>query len=225
MKGTIMVQRKEKSQAMIKKIVATATHLFIQKGYDKTSMQEIAQSAGVSKGAIYHHFKSKDEIALAVMNSRQELMEDEMAQWLRATDQLTGKEQLQAILKFNLESYTARYVERIVNELDQDAGFMLHLLKDNLRIGGPLVGSIIKKGIADGSLKIPFPEEAAEVFLLLANFWIEGSMFDSPPEKFPERFQFAQLMMTAVGLDIFDEELKDLLFQKIQISLNQKYAR
>ena len=55
-----MAQRKDKSQAMREKILNTATQLFIQKGSEKTSMQDIAQTAGISKGAIYHHFKSKD---------------------------------------------------------------------------------------------------------------------------------------------------------------------
>ena len=76
-----MAQRKDKSQAMREKILNTATQLFIQKGSEKTSMQDIAQTAGISKGAIYHHFKSKDEIVLAVLRSRQELMEEEMKQW------------------------------------------------------------------------------------------------------------------------------------------------
>lgn len=102
-----MAQRKDKSQAMREKILNTATQLFIQKGSEKTSMQDIAQTAGISKGAIYHHFKSKDEIVLAVLRSRQELMEKEMKQWLKATENLTGREQLQTILKSNLESQTA----------------------------------------------------------------------------------------------------------------------
>ena len=66
-----MAQRKDKSQAMREKILNTATQLFIQKGSEKTSMQDIAQTAGISKGAIYHHFKSKDEIVLAVLRSPQ----------------------------------------------------------------------------------------------------------------------------------------------------------
>ena len=53
----VMVTRTDKSQAMIDKILVTASHLFVQKGYEKTSMQDIAQTAGISKGAIYHHFQ------------------------------------------------------------------------------------------------------------------------------------------------------------------------
>ena len=209
-----MAQRKDKSQAMREKILNTATQLFIQKGSEKTSMQDIAQTAGISKGAIYHHFKSKDEIVLAVMRSRQELMEEEMKQWLKATENLTGREQLQTILKSNLESQTARATDGIVGEYEKDAGFILTMMRDNLRIGAPLVSDIIKKGMADGSLQPQYPEEAAEVFLLLVNFWMHGTVFESDPEKLPERFHFLQFMMTSVGLDIFTDELLQLFSQK-----------
>ncbi len=209
-----MAQRKDKSQAMREKILNTATQLFIQKGSEKTSMQDIAQTAGISKGAIYHHFKSKDEIVFAVIRSRQELMEEEMKQWLKATENLTGREQLQTILKSNLESQTARATDGIVGEYEKDAGFILTMMRDNLRIGAPLVSDIIKKGMADGSLQPQYPEEAAEVFLLLVNFWMHGTVFESDPEKLPERFHFLQFMMTSVGLDIFDDELIQLFRQK-----------
>ena len=209
-----MAQRKDKSQAMREKILNTATQLFIQKGSEKTSMQDIAQTAGISKGAIYHHFKSKDEIVLAVIRSRQELMEEEMKQWFKATENLTGREQLQAILKSNLESQTARAIDGIVDVYEQDAGFILTMMRDNLRIGAPLVSDIIKKGMADGSIQTQYPDQTAEVFLLLVNFWMNETVFESDPEKLPERFHFLQFMMTSVGMDIFTDELLQLFSQK-----------
>ena len=209
-----MAQRKDKSQAMREKILNTATQLFIQKGSEKTSMQDIAQTAGISKGAIYHHFKSKDEIVFAVIRSRQELMEEEMKQWFKATENLTGREQLQAILKSNLESQTARAIDGIVDEYEQDAGFILTMMRDNLRIGAPLVSDIIKKGMADGSIQTQYPDQTAEVFLLLVNFWMNETVFESEPERLPERFHFLQFMMTSVGLDIFTDELLQLFSQK-----------
>ena len=210
-----MAQRKDKSQAMREKILNTATQLFIQKGSEKTSMQDIAQTAGISKGAIYHHFKSKDEIVFAVMRSRQELMEEEMKQWLKATENLTGREQLQTILKSNLESQTARAIDGIIlGEYEKDAGFILTMMRDNLRIGASLVSDIIKKGMADGSIQTQYPDQAAEVFLLLVNFWMNETVLESDPEKMPERFHFLQFMMTSVGMDIFNDELMQLFSQK-----------
>ncbi len=39
-------------------------------------------------------------------------------------------------------------------------------------------------------------------FLLLVNFWMHGTVFESDPEKLPERFHFLQFMMTSIGMDI-----------------------
>jgi AcrR family transcriptional regulator len=43
-------------------ILAAATDLFARKGYDATTTEEIAAKAGISKGLIYHHFKSKKAV-------------------------------------------------------------------------------------------------------------------------------------------------------------------
>ena len=54
-------------------ILETATRLFVQKGYERTSIQDIINNlGGLSKGAIYHHFKSKEEILIAVTNKMTE---------------------------------------------------------------------------------------------------------------------------------------------------------
>lgn len=44
------------------RIQAIAVELFTERGYDKTSLREIAEQLGVTKAALYYHFKSKDDI-------------------------------------------------------------------------------------------------------------------------------------------------------------------
>ena len=47
-------------------IIETAIKLFSQKGYSSTSIQEIASESGISKGAFYLHFKSKDALLVSI---------------------------------------------------------------------------------------------------------------------------------------------------------------
>jgi len=44
------------------RILEEAAKLFTEKGYEATSVQDIAQALGLSKAALYHHFGSKEEI-------------------------------------------------------------------------------------------------------------------------------------------------------------------
>lgn len=44
------------------RLLAEATRLFAERGYDRTSVQEIVEAAGVTKGALYHYFGSKDDL-------------------------------------------------------------------------------------------------------------------------------------------------------------------
>ncbi len=49
-------------------IIKTALKLFLSKRFNETSMNEIAQEVGISKPAIYHHFKNKDELVEAIFD-------------------------------------------------------------------------------------------------------------------------------------------------------------
>ena len=56
-------------------ILETATNLFTKHGFEKTSVASICETANVSKGLVYHHFKSKDEILIAIYEqSTQEMI-------------------------------------------------------------------------------------------------------------------------------------------------------
>ncbi len=49
-----------------RRIVESALALFAERGYDGTSVQEVADSAGLTKGAFYHHFVSKAHLLAAL---------------------------------------------------------------------------------------------------------------------------------------------------------------
>lgn len=65
------------------RIKAVALELFTEQGYEKTSLREIAERLGVTKAALYYHFKSKDEIANSFIEDRLRAM-DELIEWAEA---------------------------------------------------------------------------------------------------------------------------------------------
>lgn len=50
-------------------IISVAMRLFVDNGYDKTSLREIADEIGVTKAALYYHFRTKEDIVRAAMDA------------------------------------------------------------------------------------------------------------------------------------------------------------
>lgn len=60
--------RYAKSEVSIGKILEAAGKLFIARSYAKVTMADIAQVAGMTKGGLYHHFQTKEELYLVMMH-------------------------------------------------------------------------------------------------------------------------------------------------------------
>jgi AcrR family transcriptional regulator len=56
--------RKQQAEQTRQKLFDTAMSLFDKRGYDRVTVDDICAKAGVSKGAFYNHFKSKDQVVL-----------------------------------------------------------------------------------------------------------------------------------------------------------------
>jgi TetR/AcrR family transcriptional regulator, cholesterol catabolism regulator len=59
-------------------ILRRAAHLFLERGFEITSLADIADSIGISKAGLYYHFNSKQELLAAIINYGHEILEQEM---------------------------------------------------------------------------------------------------------------------------------------------------
>ena len=193
------------SQATIETILSVSAKLFLEKGFDKTSMMDIAKTAGISKGAIYHHFQSKDEIIKSVTERQAQTVKDAMENFLSETYSLSGKEQLQLILERNFENQKAHYLDDVMSIRMKSAEFVLSYMQSCVNKDSAFVSEIIKRGIADGSLVTDSPDECAEVFLLLLNVWCDPAVFDCNGEKLSSRLKFLQYLMKSIGIDVLSD--------------------
>ncbi|GAA1507744.1 TetR family transcriptional regulator [Sphaerisporangium rubeum] len=57
------------------RIQEIALKLFTEQGYEATSLREIAEALGVTKAALYYHFKTKDDIIASLTEERQAMVE------------------------------------------------------------------------------------------------------------------------------------------------------
>lgn len=70
-----MVGRTEKGESTKRDLLAVAAEVFARHGYAATRMDDVIAASGMTKGAIYFHFRSKKELARAVVNEAE-------GQWL-----------------------------------------------------------------------------------------------------------------------------------------------
>jgi AcrR family transcriptional regulator len=81
------------------RILAVASDLFTEQGYDGTSLREIADRMGFSKAALYYHFQSKDELLLALLEPFQELIRE----FVERAEAATGIEAWADVLEWMVE--------------------------------------------------------------------------------------------------------------------------
>lgn len=208
--------RKYSSKDTIEKIIDVSSKLFATKGYTNTSIQNIVDEVGMSKGAVFHHFKSKEDIFYAVIDSQTNASEKIVRQWLDGMKGLTGKEKLGEILVRNIGSHEIHMLDAPIIEQISDPKIVLTMMKIDINKTAKLIAELIQEGNADGSLYVAQPDECAEVFLLLLNTWCDMMVFPCSFEKFKARQVFLQTLMKNTGLDIITDELLEIQIKTLQ---------
>jgi AcrR family transcriptional regulator len=99
------------------RIQAVALELFTENGYEKTSLREIAERLGVTKAALYYHFKSKDEIVSSFAEDRLRGL-DEIIEWAQA--QPPGPERRQALLARYADEFFASNHPSVMRFFEQN---------------------------------------------------------------------------------------------------------
>lgn len=201
--------KKYDSRRTIETILAVSAKLFLEKGFDKISVQDIANTAKISKGAIYHHFSSKEEIISAVMDTQIKDVEYKLKVWLKEAGNVSAKDRLIYALKKNIEEHEKYSAEEIKSfaQNSKSADYIVAYMKICVEKSSVLLAEVIEEGNRDGSLKTDFPEACAEMFLLLINIWCDPFIFKSDSEKIHKKLTFLKYSMKTIGVDILDDEV------------------
>jgi AcrR family transcriptional regulator len=77
-------------------ILRRSAHLFLERGFEITSLVDIAETAGISKAGLYYHFRSKQELLAAIINYAHDILEDEIQRVL--ADSRSDEEALRRLI-------------------------------------------------------------------------------------------------------------------------------
>lgn len=190
----------------------------MEKGYEHTSIQDIInQLGGLSKGAIYHHFKSKEDILVAVME-RMTVESNQMLAAIRDRSDLSGKEKLKTIFRESISRLVQDDIFTVAPDFQNNPKLLFGLLHDTIDNAAPnYILPIIRQGISDGSIQTDYPEQLAELILLVANVWMNPMIFDSSEDESYRKFMVFRQMMQGFGLDIVDSKMMERLIELTSI--------
>lgn len=173
-----MNQNKKSEGGTKEKILTAALKIFMEKGYEETSVRVIIDEAGCVVGSFYHYFPSKERLFEAVIERFLQGYAEQIA--AIACDDITSFSQALALLLNACEQGVQRYFGALgANKLHWTVQYALH--KRTLAAILPFVQRMVRKALADKTAKNPMQLDDVTLSALVLQ-GIEGILHAKPLE-------------------------------------------
>jgi TetR/AcrR family transcriptional regulator len=160
-------------------LLETAFRVFGARGYRATRLEDVAEAAGLTKGAVYYYFDSKEDLLRHALHRRHRAVFAEIAEALRAE-----RGPASARIRFVLRKVWQRWLEPgwgqafrlLVGEVSVEFPAVFRLWAEEGPIHGwALVRTLIEEGIAAGEFR---PDADAEVAgrLVLSGLMLQAAL-------------------------------------------------
>jgi AcrR family transcriptional regulator len=176
-------------------LLDAAEKLFGTKGYAKTAVSDIVKEVGVSQGTFYYYFKSKDEVADAVIDRA---IEHGLAEFvaLANDDTLTAYDKMVRMIVHDLHGFDhGRLMGGLFNHIHHEENAFLHqkLMARMIRKFAPVLGQIVEQGKREGRFRTDRDAALiAEFLLTVYQFWLDAALFQWSAEDL-------QVRLAAIG--------------------------
>ncbi len=167
-----MVNQRKKHDERRNEILDAAAQLFAEKGYEGATVQAVIDALGISKGAFYHYFSSKEEVLDGVI--------ERLTGWiLDETRETLEDKSLSAIEKLNRFGEISRRVKmahmeslgELMRVIYRDENIIIRhkINKRSEELAGPVLEAIITEGIEEGCFDVDDAHEATVILLHLGS--------------------------------------------------------
>ena len=193
--------RNKYPEETVKLILDVSTRLFSEKGYDDTSLQDIINETKLSKGAIYHHFSSKEDILKAIFH-RLGNENAEIFAKIRDDSRLSGIEKLRKIFQTAVFHSNQSVLLKVSPCLLNNPRFLAMQIEQIYELIAPqFVEPILTEGVKDGSINIENPHEIAEAIMILTNVWLNPLVKMTDTEGMKKRCDTFNTLLKVLGID------------------------
>lgn len=201
------MSRNKYPEETVNLILDIAYKLFLEKGYDNTTIQDIIDNmGGLTKGALYHHFKSKEDILVGVSNRIfAENIDSEKYDKLLSSA-LSAKEKFAGYINLIINDRAENSLRLIYPDLKKTPQFLVTVLENT--INGALTKNltlIFNQAIKEKTIQTEYPEQLAEAMAMLINIWINPYIWEISDEKLMCKICFLNELFQKYGATSFIE--------------------
>jgi AcrR family transcriptional regulator len=159
------------------RILDVAMDLFIEKGYDKTSLREIAEQLGFTKAALYYHFSSKEDILMALHQRFHDFGREAL---IELGQQVPTKAKWADLLDSVIEQMLANRKIFLLHERNQAAFEGLH--NEEHDADHDDLQAQLKRVLSDDRVEVEDRVRMAASFgAIIAGIFLAGDAFDGIP--------------------------------------------
>lgn len=169
-------------------ILDAAEALFLTKGYDKTTINDILRSIGIAKGTFYYYFTSKEAV-LDAMVKRVVDAGVEAARGIANDPAFTVHKKFLLIMLAQKPNTAVK--QQLIEELHDANNAQMHQKSLSLTVQHltPVLQEVVEQGIREGLFRTPYPRQSIELLLVAAVTLFDEGLFRWTPEEQAERVQ------------------------------------
>ena len=216
--------RNKYPEVTVERILDVSQRLFLEKGYENTTIQDIVDElGGLTKGAVYHHFKSKEEIMDAVGDRM--FFSNNPFEAVRGRTDLNGLQKLREAVRLNQSDQERVRLTAQSIPIAKSPRLLQEMIVSNRKVLTPYFLELIEEGNRDGSMHTAYPREIAELLPLLTSLWLLPSVFPASREQMKRKFLFLGEMLEKMGVPLMDDSIHALVddfFDQIPEELPEK---
>ena len=195
--------RNKYPEETVQKILDVSLKLFTEKGYEQTTILDIVDNlGGLTRGAFYHHFKSKEDVLHTLLDKIYD--DDDPFEAIKEAQGVSGMEKIKMVFSHGTSAKHPGLTRAAMSLLRQPQFLAKHLADthDTAKVFEPL----IKEGMVDGSIRPGNAKFLAELGMLLLNFWLVSPVFVSDKAEFMDKAVFIKQILDGLGFPLIDDE-------------------
>lgn len=168
-------------------ILVAARDLFIQKGYEQTTVNDILKVVAIAKGTFYYYFPSKEAVLEAIIL-------DIVAEGTRKAEQIAKDKSLPLLtriilaIKAQAPEFEADEIKKEIHRVENAKLEQLYL-KTMLKRMTPILQELVLEGIDRGIFHTEYPTEFIESILLLGHMMFDCDVFQWEAADYPRKIQ------------------------------------